>query len=174
MTTDEVPAAPLGQLVQATAQGTTRRWFRLVVAVVSVLMVALLGLQWRVLVRLDSAEDRDRAVAGVVAAFAALASADTPAEQQAALEQLEAAKEKLPQDSPVRREVERSTTTTSEAPRGAGVTGTTETAEPPPSTAGPGSTSTTSTTTRPVFDLPPIDLPPVPLPCVPFLCARRM
>lgn len=169
--TDTDEQRPLGQLVKA----TVRRANVPIVVVVVVLAAVSLFVQWRILESIAVDRERDEAVAAVVAAFAELATADTPAEQQAALDKIAEASEDLPEDSPVRRELEESTTTTSARPSGAGRT-TGETAAPPPEPE-PGTTTTTAgstTTTEPsLIDLPPIDLPPVdvpPIPCLPFVC----
>lgn len=166
--------ASTGALVQQVAREANRPT-RAAVVIAALTFLVVVGLAWRVLDRLDQAEKRERAVAAVVAAFAELATADTQAEQQAALDKIAEARKELPQDSPVRRELESTTTTTSGGSSGAPAPSSTETAAPPPATTGTTKVASTTTTTAAVLiDLPPLDLPPidpVPVPCVPFVCS---
>lgn len=185
--------APLGRLVEATAQGTAGRWWRLAL-VLSVLAAGgflVSGvISWRVLDRLEKAERRDEAVAELVGAFADLATADTPAEQAAALEELAEAREKLDPGDPARREVDDKLdeleTTTTTAAGGAGAAGELEEAAGPPpgsssstTTAAASSTTTTRSTTTStpppiaVVDPPPLgplDLPPLEIRCLGLVC----
>lgn len=177
-------APQVGDLVQEAAAGTTRPWVRLALAQLALSVLAMLitvGLLLWVVDYLGDAKTRDEAIADIVAAFADLATADTPAEQRQALERINEARRRLPEDNPVRRELERRPPTTQGSEGGTPPTTAIAAPQPTPeqprgspTTTGSTSTTTTSTTTPLLTVDPPqvgpIDLPPVTVPCVGFVC----